>query len=162
MGPLLALAAVGTAMDVAGKIGEASAGRRAADNRAEALKKAAQRRLEQGKTISANKLVEGGMNQTSQLASFLSRGGSRQALTSDLSLDEIAKRAQFESGQAMQEAQDEYNTMMAEANSTIQNSRDAQKAALWGAGGSILSLGAKYYSGRYGADAASSAKLWST
>jgi hypothetical protein len=160
MAALLALAALGTAMDVAGKIGEASAGRRVADNRAEALKKAAQRRLEQGKIISANKLVEGGMNQTSQLSSMLSRGVDRASLVSDLSLDEIAKRAQFESGQAMQEAQDEYNTMMSEANSTIQNSRDAQKAALWGAGGSLLSLGSKYYTGRYGADAGKMATLW--
>jgi hypothetical protein len=161
MGPLLALAVAGTAMDVAGKIGEASAGRRLADKKATALRSAAQRRLAQGEQMSGAKLVEGGMNQTSQLASFLSSGGSRQALISDLSLDEIAKRAKFEADQAISDAKYEADMLMSDANDIVKDSRNAQRTATISAGGSLLSLGSQYYQGRYGNNAAKTAGLWS-
>lgn len=160
MGPLLALAAAGTALEIGSKLGAASSARKAADLRATALKKAAERRLAQGKQISEQKITEGGMAQTSFMASALSRGGDRQSLIQDLSLDEIAKRAKYESDMALSDAQLESEAMLGEAQAVSAQGRSAQKEALISSIGSILGLGASYYGGRYGKDAASASKLW--
>lgn len=160
MGPLLALAAAGTALEVAGKFKSASAQRRAADNKATALKLAAQKRLEKGSQQSQQSLLQGEVNKTSFASSFLTRGGSREMLAQDISLDEITKRAKFESDQAMQDARMEADAILSDASDIVAQSREAQKTATYSSIGSILSLGAQYQQGKSGKDAASASKLW--
>lgn len=160
MGPLLALAAAGTALDVYGKMKSASAQRRAADNRATALKQRADLRLKKGKQQSEQSLLEGEMAKTSFASNFLSRGGSRESLAQDISLDEIARRFKFESDQALEDARLDAEAMISDAGDLVSESRAGQKAAIYGSLGSILSLGAKYREGRYGQDAAGMKKEW--
>jgi hypothetical protein len=150
---LPALMAAGTALEVYGTLKSGSAARRAADNRATALKAQATRRLQQGKQQSEMILSQGGMSQTSELSSQLGRGISREDVASGGSLLEIAERARFSSDQALEQARLDSESLMNDSYATSQEGRDAQQASLFSAGGSILKQGGKYLEGRYGQDA---------
>ena len=145
------MAIASLASSVAGQFGAASSARRAADNRATALKAQASRRLDQGKMLSEQKLLEGGMNQTSYASDFISRGGDRRFLTADnLSLTELANRAKFESDQALADAQLESDMILSDATDIVRQSRDAQKSAFLSSFGSIMQSGSSYLQGKYG------------
>lgn len=154
MGPLLALAAGSTALNIASGFAEASSARRSMDNKATALKQAANRRLEKGRQEKELLIAKGGADQTSYFANMLSSGGDRRAMATDLSLDEISNRAKFAADQAMADAQYEADNMIADANAYSQQGRDAQKSAWIGATSSILGLGSSYMGAKYGNDAA--------
>lgn len=147
------LLAAGTALSIAGQLGKGSAERKAADQRATALRAAASRRIEKGKQQAQATVAEGGASQTSELSSMLGRGVSRQASIVNQSLDEISNRAQFAANQAISDANEEAKAMQEDASAVSEQGRQAQKMAIVGSAGSLLGGYTDYLEGKYGKDA---------
>lgn len=149
--------AAGAAIDIYGKLKSGSAQRRAADNRATALKSLAERKMSKARQQSELTLTEGGMAQTSQLTSLLGKGISENASFVGSSLDEISKRAQFQANQTMSDANFESQSLLSDAADVSKEGRDAQRAGVYGSISSILGAGSSYLQGKYGKDAFSKA-----
>lgn len=97
--------------------------------------------------------LKGGADRTSYIGETLSRGGSRQAITTDLSLDEISNRAKFAHDQALSDAKFEADNILADAGALTDEAKSLQKAAYIGSFGTILGAGNSYFTGKYGPDA---------
>lgn len=138
------IAAVGGGLGAIGDFASGSAARRAADNRATALKAAASRRLEQGKQQADILKAQGQMSQTSEFSSQLGRGISREDVFAGGSLMEIANRAKFASDQALEQSQIDANSILQDAQAVEQEGRNAQEAGVYKGIGSILSTAALF------------------
>lgn len=140
-----ALLAGAVAVDVYGKLKSGSEARRGADNRATALNAQAVRRRAQGKQQSDILLAQGGANQTSEASAMIGKGVSERSSIMGQSLDEIANRAKFASDQALEQAQADAESLIADAEVVSQEGRYMQEAAAYGSASSILKGGASFY-----------------
>jgi hypothetical protein len=143
-------ALAGGTLGAIGGILEGNAAKKAAASKATALKLQASRRTLQGKSQSEALLAQGGADQTSEFASMMGRGVSRNASVMDMSLDEIHNRAEFASNQALEQARLDSEAIISDASAVEQQGKDAYTSALIGVGSSILSSGGKYLEAKYG------------
>ena len=137
-------AAIGGAIGLGAGLMGASAAKKAAAARAAALSKQADRRLAKGRQEAQSIKTQGQLSQTSFAADYLSRGGSREILAQDQGLDEIANRATYEAGLAMEDAQYEAQMIRDDVEATRTNARDAYRASLLEGGLGALSTYAEY------------------
>lgn len=121
------------------------AAKKQADARAAALQQQANRRLKQGQEQSAAALAEGGATQTSEFASMLGRGVSRSASSINMSLDEIANRAEFASSQALEQAKLDAEAIQQDKAAVYADMKDSISARNIGYAGSILQSGISRY-----------------
>lgn len=152
--------AAATAIKVGSDIAQGSATRRAADNRATALRDYAQKKLAKGKQEAELARLTGAANRTTTAADMLGRGVSRNDSIVGQSLEEITNRAEFTANQALTDAQNEYDATLSDAADISRQGRDAQKAAAWSAGGTILSNYSGYLQSKYREDAFTNGKWW--
>lgn len=139
-------AAFGLAMDIIGSNKQ----KKAAAAKAEALRKKANARLAQGQQEADLALVQGGANQTSAFAEMLGRGVSRNASIINMSLDEIANRAQYSASQALSSARADADVYLSDSDDINRNAKDQQWADYINAGGSLMGAGADMYTAKYG------------
>jgi hypothetical protein len=128
-------------------LGDRSA-KKQANAKAAALQLQANRRLKQGKDQSAAIIAEGGATQTSEFASMLGRGVSRNASIVNQSLDEIANRAEFASNQALESARLDAESIQQDRASIYADMNDSINARNISSFGSILGSGMSMYSTR--------------
>lgn len=139
-------AAIGLTMDIIGS----NKAKKAAAAKAAALRKKADLRLAQGQQEADLSIAQGGANQTTAFAEMLGRGVSRNGSIINMSLDEIANRAQFSAAQAMQQARADADVYLSDSNDITTNAKDQQMADYIDAGGSLLGAGAAGYNAQYG------------
>lgn len=137
-------AAIGGAIGLGAGLMGASAAKKAAAARAAALSKQAERRLAKGRQEAMGIKTQGQLSQTSFVADYLSRGGSREILAQDQGLDEIANRAAYEANIAMEDAQYEAQILRDDVEAVRTNARDTYRASLLEGGLGALSTYAEY------------------
>lgn len=137
-------ALAGGAIGLVGGLMGASSAKKAANAKAAALSKQAERRLAKGRQEAMGIKTQGQLNQSTFAADYLSRGGSREILAQDQGLDEIANRATYEANLAMEDAQYEAQTIRDDAEATKANARDSYRASILESGLGALSTYAEY------------------
>lgn len=139
-------AAFGLTMDIIGS----NKAKKAAKAKADALRKKANARLAQGQQEADIALAQGGANKTSAFAEMLGRGVSRNDSIVNMSLDEIANRAQFSASQSLAAARADADAYLSDSADITRNAKDQQWADYINAGGSLLGAGAAYNKAKTG------------
>lgn len=143
---------------VTGLLG-AKAEKKAHAAKSAALAKQAERRLAKGRQEAMGIKTQGQLNQTSYAADALSRGISRQILSQDMSMDEIAARATYEANIALEDAQYEAQIIREDIDALNANYKSNKKASLLEGGLRALDTYARYDSASEASDIRKAEKI---
>lgn len=141
---------IGGAIGLASGLMGASAEKKAQRAKAAALAKQAERRLSKGRQEAMGIKTQGQLNQTSYVSDALSRGVSRQILSQDMAMDEIANRATYEANLALEDAQYEAQMIREDIDASNANFRSNQRASFLEGGLKALDTYARYDSASEG------------
>lgn len=145
-------AAIGGAAGLGIGLLGANAEKKAQRAKAAMLAKQAERRLMKGRQEALAIKTQGQLDQTSYAADYLSRGGSREILAQDMSMDEIANRATYEANLALEDAQYEAQMIREDIDASNANFRSSQRASFLEGGLNALDTYARYDRASEGSD----------